>query len=550
MTTTFTETLRRGWEALSRIEEKLHKHLLLTRSAMNALVPICRLSEQVLSECFIFSNSPIVVSQVCRHWRAVALRRQLLWTIINEATLRSRQVCLFSQRSGNLPLRLRIQDDHWGRNAHGESYFAPIWPLADRFAEVDIRLDLDSMLSFIPLFFGRRGWAALESLALRLPPETKFLLAGDVIFSGDRPQALKHLSISWIIPRKLDFALLRSLLTFEIHCGMAQGGVMTSLEELLDTIEGCPVLETLHITRKGGQARSHYCPDKSRRPISLPHLRNMALTVDKEPEIAFLLAHLTIPHIKKMHLRAFVGRPGLSESSSPLVLLPSDTSNLGFLDEIRTVVVDGSSYQAVLGSPLRPEDWTEAKGPTTTLTADMRTYGHDPDGQPDPDVQARIIRHSLFRLGLVFERRNLVLLSIRALPGELCHVTACDWIVILSQLPLLEELQYNAYPLSSANVQEKASAHGTKGPVDISTLLLALAEANAYALCRASTVPRSGHVVPRLQMLCLAGLEESSASRLLDAVENCMAFRHKLGLTFKLMTVEHKVPLGESELDW
>ncbi|KAJ3533450.1 hypothetical protein NMY22_g7327 [Coprinellus aureogranulatus] len=98
----------------------LERELIALKTCQNAIVPINRLPPEILSQIFHYVQDLdeqdsfrtlfwVVITAVCKHWRAVALNCNTLWTRL--AFPHPKFTELMLSRSGSAPLRIEIRDN-------------------------------------------------------------------------------------------------------------------------------------------------------------------------------------------------------------------------------------------------------------------------------------------------------------------------------------------------------------------------------------------------------------------------------------------------------
>lgn len=292
-------------EGCQRAVEDYQRAIRAFRSQRNACADICRLPDELLEEILSHtadeqrgSISSIAVSQVCRHWRGIALGCARLWSNIS-ATHKTRaelvRTLLVRSRASPLDVRVSISPSHEGRPQEmlrmildelpRIHHFQAALPhalyeaVASKFCSPAPQLRSMS-LSYVSTLGGH------DHEAMPLPMS---------VFPGGLPM-LKVLTVDGFrVPWALSLA--RPTVThLTLHSPIRVIPDSSSAQVLLETLRRMPALVTLEL---GGCVLPLDLPDLSidKYPVALPLLTHLRLS-GKIANFTWLLNHLHLsPYI-------------------------------------------------------------------------------------------------------------------------------------------------------------------------------------------------------------------------------------------------------------
>ncbi|KAK7691382.1 hypothetical protein QCA50_004781 [Cerrena zonata] len=306
-------------DARKRIQDRIEEAIKALRTlgaSQNELAPFHVLADELLTDIFLYvravesetsythrtSRRWMRLSWVCRRWRNVALRSQLLWSKVEASNIELAE--MFLQRSGTAPASFQLSPMFGPiESERTRRYIDMIAQHANHIAELDIAMhDPDVMKVFIDEI-GSFSYSRLLKLSLLLPdkqiianplPEVRFYRSGLDVYL--REFKLHRISFPWtpFSGTQLRRLILQNPDNHTCSC--------PSASEFVDVLEGCPQLEAIRLHWQGPTLSPHLdmYPEPSR-TVKLDRLRNIGIF--NEPlVIAYILAHLDFPSSTKIEL--------------------------------------------------------------------------------------------------------------------------------------------------------------------------------------------------------------------------------------------------------
>lgn len=296
---------------LARLEETRRE----LRTARNALLPVARIPVEVLSTIFRylldhnFDQDPDrgmfsvpktkdvrAASQVCRHWRAVALNCALLWRWPEVLAVRPEYTKLMLIRSKKTTIFFRTK--LYNSNKHVVDACRLVLGQVDRLGEIHVsgsNSAISLILNFVPgaaprlrsLIVQNSGWKAAADI----------LMLSQSFLQGGAP-ALERLElqkcmIPWDAPLLTSCPNLQSMMLDGLETNRAM------LSQFLGTLATMPHLTVLHM--ENVVPVNQALPDGLQR-IPLQDLEKLYLA-GSTSDIAALLTHLTFPPSTALSLR-------------------------------------------------------------------------------------------------------------------------------------------------------------------------------------------------------------------------------------------------------
>lgn len=169
---------------------------------MNACVPACGPSPEILSEIFLHierskfldpTHDILPLSHVCSLWRATAIKCQPLWSDISGIDSKS-LLSVFAHRAGNTPLRLQMYKEDIE-----VPDFDGILPYINRFGDIEVTLQPAGMDEF-SAYLEENTWDRLESLTLVISWEAEECVEVNLSFGVRLPQNLRRLKLDNVLP--------------------------------------------------------------------------------------------------------------------------------------------------------------------------------------------------------------------------------------------------------------------------------------------------------------------------------------------------------------
>jgi hypothetical protein len=303
-------------KVVNAARQLLHSQL----ARRNALTPISLLPPEVLARVFhflVFEDPAcsreqnlgwIRSTHVCRFWRQVALGDSSLWTTISGISTNAEFISEMLSRARNAPLDIEIVLS----GASGREVLRMCHP--HPFHTRKLRLFSPSTLrSDSVRAIYRREAPALEHFELGVSGTSPITIRGldrTTLFKGQAPRlrtfSLSQVFIPWShIPRgqltQLKIVLFNDL---PLH-----DAPQNDLNELIDFLINCPVLETLVLEHCLPFRLNHNNQISRGQTIHLPRLSSVCL-LGPSSRITNLMKMLKLPSSTKLHLRC------ISENSS------------------------------------------------------------------------------------------------------------------------------------------------------------------------------------------------------------------------------------------
>lgn len=341
-------------EARQRVQDRINevtKELRALNSLHNELAPIHILADELMSEIFLYVQAVgkfpdignarykwLRLSWVCRHWRNVALRFQLLWTSIEASNIEIAET--FLQRSGTAPV-----------DFHLSSMFKPVDMMnVSNYIDMIARhathishlsgeiLDRDAMKRFVDEV-GSIPFSNLRRLELcMLRDDFGFGSPSEILhpFKFRHPQRdahlrvlkLNHIAFDW---KPLSGTHLRHLI---LRNDRHKPCSYPSTDDFVNVLESCTQLEEIRLHWQGPALGSH-----PSRAVKLNNLRH--LSVQNSPlVIAHILTHIDCPAFTKIQLFC-----ELDEHFSSLGQILPRSNSLKVLPTITDVSVE-ETYEA------------------------------------------------------------------------------------------------------------------------------------------------------------------------------------------------------------
>ncbi|KAI5986368.1 hypothetical protein EDD15DRAFT_1548533 [Pisolithus albus] len=320
----------------------------------------------------------IRVSQVCSHWRSVALQCPLLWTKVHISSARARELMIsggeilpwalaFAERSASCPLDIKLvlkrveimpmeMQDIFLMHVHliistAVDFLARVH---DRVRSLDVVTDFKEVTFLMSYKVIPRGLPLLESWTIKFggnpgtgfnsPGHSAFHIYPDFDASGQRgrsPYEAEQRTIGDLLPRLCNlqmsqvvanwgawrFAGLTSLTIGHVH--ESQRPTMRQLRAILTTNSSS--LESLEL-----QGCLPVQPLIGFRPLQLPKLGTLRIGYFEQDEALRFLPHIEVPVLKSLRLcdisialRRHERRPTYEASQPSRVMYPGyDSSKL------------------------------------------------------------------------------------------------------------------------------------------------------------------------------------------------------------------------------
>ncbi|KAF9462844.1 hypothetical protein BDZ94DRAFT_1260440 [Collybia nuda] len=317
----------------------------------DVLTPIQRIPAELLGEIFLrclpkkrhptVRLAPLLLCQVCSHWRGVALSLNQLWD----------EFCLLYDYSDGGSKSVTLAAKNWFERAgeHSPLSFTicyaekPLYdrllgeiliPLVHRFCHVD--LAWNNGIDLMPFFNLRPGMLKSAALQFLGSPDVTSITHIDV--TSLRKVSISSVTSSSIIPELCDSVLVWGRLT---HLIITES---TDAQILVELLGRCHSLQKITCVVTGVESRvlfQQLFPTLNQ-PITLPYLHDFDLTLYRENNHSFLpLFRLKLPILRRFCLRE-------SPSGTDEMLWGEGTHFISQLNSIKDLSLSGyalTSYQ-------------------------------------------------------------------------------------------------------------------------------------------------------------------------------------------------------------
>lgn len=350
----------RRWARLQQVlNEEVQRKLNNLRLKLNAMTDVARLPTEILCHIFLIlagdpqlkSHVPLIsITQVCRHWRKVAIALPMLWTSLYP-TMGVRDVARSLRRSNGLPLDFTISGVQ-GTAGHWEHFHEHI-SRCKRIAIKDIPpewiADLQPWLDNpAPL---------LEELVLSAVPSQSPISSDlDLVFFDQTTPRLYKVRLDTIILPRSSFHLLLNIthLEFSFGHGPQTGCQIPSHRYILDLLSCAPLLQDALIERYGTEHLPYfrtYPPDYTPSRVKLDHLRRLCVQGMAPVELGWM-EYIDIPVSCCLKIGIDLAH---HQNLAPLLALLDNPSN-GLRPFLRVQETMFTGSAAIGGTNTRPSD--------------------------------------------------------------------------------------------------------------------------------------------------------------------------------------------------
>lgn len=473
------------------------------RRGQNALRPVSQLPPELLEAIFAevtckhqsahgntlivcmdcqrpFDDSPyrddrLSASQVCHHWRQVALDSPRLWTSITTAMgniFMEQQII----RASTLPLTIHI---YLSEFVQADEIAMAMRCLCREIHRIkEFRIDRWSALSASPM---KEWYEAAEDAPNAVSLET-VVVAAAYLSMPDAPAFLCHPCPSLRVLRLEDTQITQispnmfpSLQSLTLRMG-ARPAAPERLERILALLGGLPFLTTLSLSQ-GPFLTAEQPPTV---PVQLPRLRSIAL----RNSCILLLRHLILPKSVNVSLSC---HPGLR--------IPPPEQPFAEVGAILASHFARTDHQIPAAddvSPISlwikhsPSNGTSVKSYGVLLPSTTMVY---PFAEPRCSVVVRNHELDGTQIGSVIlqQCKAIPIQSVRQLCffDEKSSVSSGQWVELLGLVPLVEELRFEARPSSLSSMLMSL------GPLLHASRLLVLPSLRTFALRCLANLPHA-----------------------------------------------------------
>ncbi|KAG8805210.1 hypothetical protein FRC17_005676 [Serendipita sp. 399] len=276
----------RRWARLYQVlNEEVQRKLVNLRLKINAMTDVARLPTEILCSIFIMvandssnrSHIPILtLTQVCRHWRKVAIALPMLWTSIYPS-MTVRDLARNLRRSNGLPLDFTISGIQ-GTAEHWEYFHEHI----GRCRKITIKEIPTEWIADLQPWLDNPAPLLEELVLSAVPSQSPISSDLDLSFFDQATPRLWRVRLDTIIVPRSSFHLLLNIthLEFAFGHGPKIGCQIPSHRYILDLLSYAPLLEDALIERYGTEHQPYfktYPPDYTPPRVRLDHLRRLCV---------------------------------------------------------------------------------------------------------------------------------------------------------------------------------------------------------------------------------------------------------------------------------
>ncbi|PVG00674.1 hypothetical protein CPB86DRAFT_182662 [Serendipita vermifera] len=247
----------RRWNRLYQVlNEEVQRKLINLRLKINSMTDVAGLPTEILCNIFmLIANDPstkshfplLTLTQVCRHWRKVAIGFTSLWTFIYPS-MTVRDVARSLRRSNGLPLDFSISGTQ-GTAGHWEHFHEHI----SRCKRITIKDIPPEWIADLQPWLDNPAPLLEELVLSAVPSKSPISSELDLTFFDQVTPQLRKVRLDTIIVPRSSFHLLLNIthLEFAFGHGPKIGCQIPSLRYILDLLSCAPVLEDALIERYG-----------------------------------------------------------------------------------------------------------------------------------------------------------------------------------------------------------------------------------------------------------------------------------------------------------
>lgn len=238
---------------------------------------LCHIFLMIATDATIKSHIPLLqITQVCRHWRKVAIAFPMLWTLIYP-TMSVRDVGRSLRRSNGLPLDFTISGTQ-GTAGHWEHFHEHI----SRCRRITIKDIPPEWIADLQPWLDNPAPLLEELVLSAVPSKSPISSELDLSFFDQATQKLWKVRLDTIILPRSSFHLFLNIthLEFAFGHGPKVGCQIPSHRYILDLLSFAPCLEDALIERYGTEHLPYfrtYPIDYKPSRVSLNHLRRLCV---------------------------------------------------------------------------------------------------------------------------------------------------------------------------------------------------------------------------------------------------------------------------------
>lgn len=254
----------RRWTRLYQVlNEEVQRKLINLRLKINSMTDVARLPTEILCQIFLSvasdpsnkSHLPLLrITQVCRHWRKVAIAFPLLWTSIYPS-MSARDVGRSLRRSQGLPLDFTISGTQ-GTAEHWEHFHEHI----NRCRRITIKDIPSEWIADLQPWLDNPALLLEELVLSAVPSKSPISSELELAFFDHATPRLWKVRLDTIILPRSSFHLFLNIthLEFAFGYGPRIGCQIPSHRYILDLLSCAPLLEEALIERYGTEHQPYF----------------------------------------------------------------------------------------------------------------------------------------------------------------------------------------------------------------------------------------------------------------------------------------------------
>ncbi|KAF5325130.1 hypothetical protein D9619_010050 [Psilocybe cf. subviscida] len=425
-TVPYFETQRTLDEEISALRARTQNSLTPLLARRNALAPVFKLPNEILVDIFLILRNfwkPSLkcwhqVTQVCRHWRHVAIDAPILWTDIY--VLSHEYTLLMLQRSQKAPLEVHFAETHFP-SPHLMTTIPVVLAEIERIRTLSFTQKPSTFLETAQIFLMNQDRQALILENLNIECSESDPIWFNFSLDSFHPSAsLRQLSLSSV---QIDWNMLPITNLTHISFANTRTPIEVTGAQLMSALRPMVNLEELSIALDDIRL-CHYGPNLQ--SIHLPCLKNLAVYSDRQDHIQLFLSYIIHPQLTGLLVHCLM--EGAVVSSASIISSVAASMKKGNFDIACGLDIYQNDFRIYPEVDARASDKSSVLV-TTPITADER--GAETDCAVITDILTSIA--SLNSSNLVALRR-IVLATELAIPAE-------QLIHLFGYLPQLQEME-------------------------------------------------------------------------------------------------------------
>ncbi|KAG8978964.1 hypothetical protein FRB94_003520 [Tulasnella sp. JGI-2019a] len=292
---------------LKILGRRIEDHIADTTGHLNALAPIHRLPNELLTDIFhltllpnhhnpaVYSQRPIRICLVSKHWMGILNETPSLWAQIHSSYPNAPNIL----RSKGYPLRVYYDDnDFIDRGVDEEAFPNLVIREAYRWRSAEFILYYDTPSYDLLDRFVSLSAPLLETLKVRLNYGLESRASFDIFSEGaDR---LRHVEL-YDFPIRCELQILSGLETLKIS---NRGNLGPSVSELIGILHRCPSLRVLELRYQGwSEMYTSSAPPSDVEEVYLPALISFTLDLNHAEAFGQILSSIHVPACRNFQLQ-------------------------------------------------------------------------------------------------------------------------------------------------------------------------------------------------------------------------------------------------------